>query len=312
MFKSKHLKTIITIILALLLCSCAGTRPPITIPASPPPAPPLKHPPRVALVLGSGGARGFAHLGVLQVLQWAGIPIDLVVGASAGSYVASLFADSGSATKTYNILMDADFWNFADIGNFPSLTGIIKGYRLEKYLLKHMQARTFRQLKINYVAATTDLKTGESYFIKSGPVPPAVLASAAVPGVVRPVHIYGRTLIDGGVADPVPVNAAKPYHPEVIIAVNIAEQIPKKLPDNAIDIYLRANDIIWQRLTEYSLDGASIIIRPDVGDVGTFDLKARYKMYLAGYRAAMQALPRIKRMLKQHHIALIPKSQRKT
>ncbi|MCB1827328.1 MAG: patatin-like phospholipase family protein [Coxiellaceae bacterium] len=293
-----------------LLSACAGAPPNIRIPKTPPPAPILKHPARVALVLGSGGARGYAHLGVLQVLQWAGVPIDLVVGASAGSYVGAVFADSGNATKAYHIMMHAGFWNMADVGNFPSLKGIMTGWNLEKYLLSNMHARDFRQLKIKYVAATTDLLTGKSYMIQSGPIPPAVVASAAVPGVVRPVHLYGHTLVDGGVADPVPVKLARRFHPRVIIAVNIAEQLYPVIPSTGIGIFERANNIIWTRLTGYSLMGANVVIRPKVGDVGTFDMDARYQMYLAGYYAALKALPRIKRLLRQHHIALIPKSKR--
>lgn len=298
-------KLSIIIIATILLSSCADTPPRITIPKTPPPAPKVKRPVRVALVLGSGGARGYAHLGVLQVLQWTGVPVDLVIGTSAGSYVSALFTDSASAIKTYHVMMNASFCNMADIGNFPSLKGIMTGWRLEKYLLKNMQAQEVRQLKIKYIAATTDLLTGKSYMIQSGPIVPAVVASAAVPG------IYGRTLVDGGVADPVPVKLAQRFHPRVIIAVNITEQLYATISGDAIGIFERANNIIWTRLTDYSLIGANIVIHPKVGDVGTFDMSARYQIYMAGYHSVLKALPRIKRLLRQRHIALILKSQRK-
>ncbi len=293
------------LVLILGLYACAGTLPNINLPNTPPPPPPLKvKPPRVALVLGSGGARGYAHLGVLQVLQKAGVPIDLIVGASAGSFVGSLFADNESAQKTYQIMMKAGFWDLADVSNVPSMSGVIQGYHYEKFLLHNMQAKTFRQLKIKLLMATTDLNTGKTYVIQSGPVAPAALASAAIPGAVRPIKLYGHVLIDGGVAAPVPVAIAKRYHPKIIIAVNISEQLQNDSPYTAVGILSRANSIMWKHLTKASEKGANIIIRPNVGQTGTFDMSRKHAMYLDGVKAARAELPSILKLLKAKHIPL--------
>ena len=207
--------------LVLLLGGCAGTTPSLVIPKTPPPAPIISPRPDVVVVLGGGGARGYAHIGVLMELQKAHIPIDLVVGTSAGSLMGVLYADQGSPQAMADIAMQAGFWDLADIAAFPAMGGIVKGYHLEKFLMKNLQAKTFSELSVPFVAVTTDLTTGETFPISSGPIPPAILASSAVPSVVKPVNLYGRVLVDGGVADNVPVDIARTYHPKIIAVVFI-------------------------------------------------------------------------------------------
>jgi NTE family protein len=266
--------------------------------------------PRVALVLGAGGARGFAHLGVLEALEEAHIPIDVVSGASAGSIVAALYADNGSAKKTFDIMMQASFWNFADMDSFGG-AGIVQGAHLEEFLLNHMQARTFAELKKKALVATTDMYSGTPFVIQSGPIAPAVLASAALPGVVKPVHLYGHWLIDGGVTDPVPVALVNSLHPRVIIAVNLSIiTTPKKLT-SGYSVYSRARDIMWQHLTTSSLSGANIVIHPNVGDT-IFDTNKRYQMYLAGLTEGRKAIPAIKALLKEKGITIAPLERDKT
>ncbi|WP_423063978.1 patatin-like phospholipase family protein [Candidiatus Paracoxiella cheracis] len=303
------LRATIVLMLSLLITSCAGIKPDITIPQTPPPPVKLKIKPQVVIVLGSGGARGYAHLGVLQALYQAGIPINAIVCASAGCIVGALYADNNNPKTTYDIMMHASFWDFADVSNILSPSGLIEGYHLEKFLLRNMRAKTFRQLKTKLIVATTNLKTGTTYPIESGPVAPAILASAALPGAVQPVHLYGHVLIDGGVANPIPVDLAKKLHPTIIIAINIAEQLPQHVPINAVSIYSRAYAIMWKKLTEYSEKNATIVIHPKLGEVGTFDLGKKYPMYLAGYHAAEKVIPKIKRLLAEKNIPLKNKNR---
>ncbi len=295
----------VVIIFTMLLCGCAGTTPPITIPHTPPPSPPLAAPPQVAVVLGGGGARGYAHIGVLMELQKAHIPIDLVVGTSAGSLMGVLFADEGSADNMANIAMKAGFWDLADIAAFPAMGGIVRGYHLEGFLLKNLQSKTFSELAVPFVAVTTDLKTGETYPIASGPLPPAVLASAAVPSVVKPVHLYGRVLVDGGVADNVPVDVARTYHPKIIIAVNIGTELTDSLPHSSLGIASRSYDITSNKLTQLQLEGTDFVIHPDVGQVGMFDMDHELELVHAGQQAAYDMIPAIKQALKDRSIPLV-------
>jgi NTE family protein len=252
--------------------------------------------PQVALVLGSGGARGYAHLGVLQALEDAHIPVDLVVGASAGSIFAAFYADNASFQKTHDIMMRATFWDFADIGNIP-FCSIISGKNLTKFLAQNMHAQTFSQLKKKLVLATTDFSTGKTISITNGAIAPAVLASSALPGLVMPVSIEGHTLFDGGVSDPVPVDLAKKYQPKIIIAVVVAEDLPLCTTDSSVKIFKHAYDIMWQRLTEFSARDADIIIHPKIGSVGTFDLDKKQQMYEAGYEATKAVIPKIRALL---------------
>ncbi len=296
------------ILLASLLCACAGAKPNIAIPATLPKSLVLKKRPDVAIVLGAGGARGFAHAGVLKVLQDAGVPINLVVGASAGAFYGALFADSGNAEQAKKIMLSATFWDLADLANTPSLKGAIQGYHFQKFLLNNMRARWFNQLSIPLVVATTDLKTGKLLAISSGPVAPAAEASASMPGAVVPADLYGHILIDGGMIDPIPVDIAASYHPKVIIAVNISQQLSKKMPRTAIGVYDRGYHISWLELSVLSERKANVVIRPKVGEIGTFEISKKYELFHEGEMAAYKALPAILKILKEKHIALCKKS----
>lgn len=290
--------------LALLVCvftftltACIERQPPVYVPLTPPPVVKLAHAPRVVLVLGCGGARGYAHLGVLQALEEAHIPVDVIVGSSAGSIVAALYADNHSFSQTYDIMMPAGFWDYADIESLSERAGIVKGYRMENFLLEHMHANTFAELHKKIIIATTDIKTGATYSIESGPIAPAVLASAAVPGVVKPVHLYGRELIDGGVSDPVPVDLAKKLHPQLIIAVNLSKASYNQAPTSVISAFELAYEIMWQRLTKDSLKGADVVINPGVGEINMFDISKKREMYLSGLNATRKKIPEIRRLL---------------
>lgn len=294
----------IAIIFTLLLTACAGSRPDIYIPAKLPVRTENISHPNVALVLGGGGARGIAHVGVIKVLADAGVPVDLIVGTSAGSIVGAIYADQGNAQQVVSTFREIGLWDIADINNFPTKQGIMQGYRLQKFLLRHMHARTFAQLKIPFIVATTDLATGKVFPITSGPVAPAVQASAAIPGLFNPVHLYGRILIDGGMADPVAVDLAKPYKPKVIIAVDVAQQLTKKLPITNEGYYERAGIIREMTITKLSAENADIVIRPAVGDTNVFQIGRKKQLYKAGEIAARKALPQILRLLKRNHIKL--------
>lgn len=264
----------------------------------------LSAPVRVALVLGSGGSRGYAHIGVIKELEKAGVPIDLIVGASSGSLIGALYADSADADKLESIMMMAHFMTFVDIHLLPGQGGIISGSSEQKFLGAHLNARNFADLKIPMVAVATNLQNGKPVILSKGPLLPAITASTALPGLVRPVHLNNLTLIDGGVAEPIPVAIAKKYHPQIIIAVNVSGSLPDETPTFAYSIYKTANDIMWQRFSNYSAKDADIVIKPKVGRVGTFDLQSKAILIKVGIDAAHQALPQIKRLLREQHIPL--------
>ncbi len=290
------------LLLAFALSGCVYNSPSILIPKSPPPLAMPKNPPEVALVLGSGGARGYAHVGVISVLRKAGVPINMIAGASVGSVVGALYADQTDIKQVYRHMMNAGFWTFADISVVPHLSGVMTGSHLEEFILKSVHARNFSQLKIPLIIATTDLYNGSTYVIRSGPLAPAVKASSTIPGIVVPSTIYGRTLVDGGITDPVPVNLAKRYKPKLIIAVDIDKQLKKTIPWTGVNIMQRSLEIMGMKVSKLTAKNADVIITPKLGQASAFTVDDAKSLYRKGEKAAHKALPRILRLMKQRGI----------
>lgn len=281
-----------------IIAGCAA-RPNIFIPAVEP-IPPAIAKPRVALALGGGGARGIAHVGVLKVLREERIPVDLIVGTSAGSIVGALYASNPNPYRVENILLQAGITDLLDIS--PSLVGPISGNALQNFILTHATARTFRQLRIPFIAVATDLLTGQTVPIDSGPLAPAVNASAAMPPVFHPVTLYGRVLVDGGVVDNVPVDIAKKYNPDIVIAVSITPNTPRLMPTSIIGAYNRAYILSDARFAEYNMEDADVKIHPYVGQTGVFQSSNKADLIRAGERAARRALPQICALLREKNI----------
>ena len=254
-------------------------------------------PPKVVVALGSGGARGYAHLGVLSALHDAGIPIDGITCASAGCVVGALYADKGDIHAATKAMMSAGFWDFADMDHWYDIRGMVSGLHLIHFLHQHMHAKLFCQLKIPLNVALTDVQTGALVVARRGDVAHASMASSALPGLVAPVHFGNHYVIDGGVVDPVPVDIAKMWHPKLIIAVDVERALNPKLPNNAKGFYDRAYQMLWVKVTKQSIQGADIIIHPDVKQTGVFDMSHKQALFQAGYRAARQAIPLIKSRL---------------
>lgn len=258
---------------------------------------------RVALVLGGGGSRGIAHLGVIEVLQENNIPIDLIVGSSIGSAVGALYADSKDTQKLKNILFKArrdellDF-SFADLLRmFNSPTLPIRGQAYENFIYHNLTAKNFSELKIPLVVVTVDAKTGKRFIINDGPIAPAVRASSAIPPIIAPVKIYDRTLFDGGVLEPVPVATAKLFKPEFIIAVDINNLPPEILPNNVFNLTYKAFWLEYYQLSRIQAAQADIDIHPDLSGHGVFEDHRKEELYLLGRNAALNAIANIKKKL---------------
>jgi NTE family protein len=286
------------IMLFTYLVGCAVQQPLIYIPPVQPKITKVVESPRVALVLGGGGARGYAHLGVLKALEEAHIPIDLIVGVSAGSIIGSLYADCPRADIVTYTLMNASYSSFVDLSLRSLNIGPITGSKLQHFLLTNSKARDFKDLKIKFVAVTTDLNTGRTVALEAGPIAPAVNASAALPSIVKPVRMYGETFVDGGVTDPVPVDIAKRYSPKMIIAVNIAAEPRPQVYRSPVGIMSQTMDLMMGSLSKLCAEDADIYIHPKVGPTSLFDLSVKKEMYHQGYTATKKAIPMILRKLK--------------
>lgn len=294
------LLSILAIVTTLLTgCGCPQNYEPSDNPPPLPDCPVIDHPIRLALVLGGGGARGLAHVGALEVFEENNIPIDLVVGCSAGSIVGALYADCPNTAHLKEVLMglktnyviDFDIWN--------ARYGLCQGRTLRKFLSSNLNATTFDQLKVPFFLVTTDLYSGELVTIGGGPIVPAVEASSTFPVVFVPVWLHGRAFVDGGCIDPVPVRTASHFNPEVIVAVDLRGLLSKEFPTNFFGVVSRAADIAFLWQSEGCVQNADVIVRPVVDDdIGCFAGDEYHEaIYLSGRTAALKVLPQIQACL---------------
>lgn len=257
---------------------------------------------RVALVLGGGGVRGMAHVGVLEELEAAGIPIDLIVGCSAGSIVGALYAENPCVAQIKEAVWKLRTDTILDINLFTCRYGLSQGKSFYKVLDDHLNAETFEELQIPLVVVATDLYSGELVPMGSGDLVKSVQASCSIPFVFVPCDYMGRILVDGGVVNPVPVKVARDLGADVIIAVDLCELLPKTYPTNLFQIANRSAEIIFAWQNEVCTRTADIIIRPETCGVGAFNEKMKLQIYEAGKRSAQEKIPEILKILSQRGI----------
>ena len=284
--------------------SCSKKFMVIDSPARQPEARELTTRPEVALVLGGGAFHGMAHAGVIKILEDAGIPIDLIVGTSAGSMVGALYADRPHIDLLVPLIKSTTAKDVFDFSLFRSREGFVSGRRLQSYLEKNLSVSEIEETIIPFVAVTTDIENGCTVALKAGPIAPSVNASCAIPGIFEPVKMYGTTFVDGGVIDNIAVDVAKEYNPKFIIAVSIMGFDPTVELKNHKNVVLRAYHVASHRLTEAGLEQADLVIAPNLQGIPLMSGKDNEKMYELGIEATKELLPEIKRMLKEKGIGL--------
>jgi len=272
--------------------------------AAPPPAPPplvASHAPvpRVALVLGGGAARGFAHVGVLRVLEQEKIPIDLIVGTSVGSLIGALYAEERNSFELEWTAFQLEKDDLFDYGVMNVVTGMsfAAGERLEKWLNEKIKVKNIEQMKVPYAAVATDLNWGTEVVIDRGPVAKAVRASSAIPGVFPPVQHLGKILVDGGVVNNIPITVARAKGADLVVAVDISENLGNTNIKNIVDVVLQATNIMFAENVEHAKQGADVLVTPKIGDVGMLDFNQKKRCMQAGIEAAREAIPAIRRAI---------------
>ena len=269
--------------------------------ARPAPLPPVvqppQRPPRLGLALGGGAARGFAHVGVIQVLEQAGIRPDLVVGTSAGSLVAAMYASGMNGAQLEKAALTMEEATLTD-WTLPILgRGMLRGEALSRYVRKAVDGKLIEQMKLPLGVLATDLSNGQGVLFRRGDTAMAVRASSAVPGVFTPVTIAGRDYVDGGLVAPVPVRQARDMGAEVVLAVDISSPPEGNAANGSVQILLQTFAIMGQSINRHELADAEVVVRPALKGVGSADFSARQRSIVAG-RAAMQAaLPQLKAQL---------------
>ena len=272
------------IIFAVSACAPTGTR------VLPPP-----RPAKIALVLGAGASKGFAHIGVLKILENQKVPVHMIVGTSVGSFIGSLYAYGYSAYKLQTIAMSIAKDDVTEL-TLPN-NGFIGGERLRSYVNGKVLNYPIERFRIPFYAVATDIRTGEEVVFASGNAGMAVQASCSVPGVFQPARFSGRTYVDGGVVNPLPVDVARRYGADVVIAVDISSSINRNIPASTLETILKSIDIMYEKISLAQVAGADVVIRPNVGFVGSADFTLRHEAILEGEKAAIAALPRINGIL---------------
>ncbi len=264
--------------------------------ATPPPVPAAAtRKPKIGLALGGGAARGFAHIGVIKMLESQGIVPDYVVGTSAGAVVGSLYAGGYDAFAMQKIAVQLDEKIFADwtLGG----RGLLKGEALQDFINQHLNKRPLEKLNKPFATVATDLNSGERVVFRTGDTGMAVRASAAVPGVFQPTQFRGRSFVDGGLTSPVPVQAAREMGADIVVAVDISDRPEGQPVDSLAAILWQTTTIMGGLIGANELKGADIVIRPKLRYVKSWDFTARHDAMLEGEKAALAALPNIKQKL---------------
>ncbi|HHY61341.1 MAG TPA: patatin family protein [Clostridia bacterium] len=259
--------------------------------------------PKVGLVLGAGAAKGFAHLGVLKVLEAENIPFDLIVGCSMGSVFGALYGagvDLHLLEKMLEHLPQKQLFDLA----VPKM-GLIRGHRLEALLRLLTKDKDFSQLDIPLFVVAVDIEKGEKVVINEGSVAEAVRASIAIPGIFAPKRWRDRLLVDGAVLERVPVGVARKCGADIVIAVDVkfgGEGRRELKITNIFEVFLHSIELMEREVARPYLAEADILIQPDVAHIASSEFH-RFKECIAiGEAAARRAVPQIKQLLAERGI----------
>lgn len=289
------------IALSALLAGCATVQSPVVVVTPPPvitppaePPPVVKIPPRIGLALGGGAARGFAHVGVIQVLEEAGIRPNLVAGTSAGSLVAALYASGKTGAQLQRVAETMEEAAITDWKLPLFSSGMLRGDALARYVNGQVAGRRIEDMPLTLGILATDLQTGHDVVFQRGDTGVAVRASSAVPAVFEPVKISGRDYVDGGLVSPVPVRAARKMGAELVIAVDISSPPEANVSSGTLDILLQTFSIMGKSINSLELRDADVVIRPALTGISSADFSARKRSIEAGRKAMTQMLPQLK------------------
>jgi NTE family protein len=272
--------------LIFMLSSCATAPVPVAV-----------KPANIAVVLGGGGSKGFAHIGVLKVLEAQKIPIHMVVGTSAGSLVGSLYASGKTAFELQGIALKMDKDNVIDYDWKIWSGGLIKGDKLENFINANVNYTPIEKLKIPFYAVATNIATGEETVFAKGNTGMAVRASCSVPAVFHPLKIGNNTYVDGGLVSPVPVDVARRNGADIVIAVDISGGLKNEVPDGIMDTMKKSVAIMYSKISEYQIKNADVVIHPDMTGIGSTDMDKFNEAIFEGEKAATLKIPELQKLI---------------
>jgi NTE family protein len=285
------LRRLLPLLATLLLSACFHASKPAPPPIVAPPPVPLK----IGLALGGGAAKGFAHIGVIKMLEASGIHPAVVAGTSAGSVVGALYASGMDAFALQQTAFGLDEAKIRDVRLFSG--GLVQGQALQDYVNQLLHKQPIEQLKMPFAAVATELETGTRTVFVRGNTGRAVRASSSIPGVFEPVEIHGKHYVDGGLVSPIPVDAARQLGADFVIAVDISAAPDGSNPQGMMNIVGQSIDIMGRRLAAQESARADVVIRPDLRGIGPTAFEQKNQAILEGEKAALAAIPAIRAKL---------------
>ena len=256
---------------------------------------------KIGLALGSGSAKGLAHIGVIKVLQENNIPIDFIAGSSIGAMIGGFYAAGLDIKEIEKIALSTDWQRVFSVLFDPYLKqGLISGEKIKKFIENYISGKTFEDCKIPLAIVATDLKTGEPVVLNKGKLSQAIRASISIPLIFKPAEINERILMDGGLSLPVPVEVVKNMGADIVIAVNLDNyEYDKKSKFNWYNIANDSLNILRHHLALLNVSKADIVIDINMGKNYWFQFTNCYDKILTGEKAAKKILPKLEEIIKQ-------------
>lgn len=254
---------------------------------------------KIGLALGSGAARGLAHIGVLKVLERNNVPIDLISGSSIGAVIGALYSVTRNVSQMEKIVQSADWRLFLSLLDPVSSQGLLRGAKIRKFFARFMGEASFKDVKIPLTIVATSLQTGEAIFITKGDLGEAMIASSAIPLIFQPVKINDQLLVDGGLSMPLPIKPLKENGADAVVAVNLDGDFftRKKEKFSAGEMAWQAINMLRYNLAERDAAEADVVIVPEVGDIWGHEFLNGEKAIAAGEKAALKVLHKIKEII---------------
>lgn len=252
---------------------------------------------KIGLALGSGAARGIAHIGVIQVLEEKRIPVHMVAGSSIGALVGALYCcglDAKMMGKIVIHLNEKDYFDFT----IPR-KGFIRGNRIDVLVQTLTRNKSFEDLDIPLAVVACDLNESKKVVFNSGKLYKAVRASISIPGIFEPVEMDGQTLVDGGVIDRVPINILREMGADIVIGVDVGFRGSHQKANGILEIILQSLEVMEWEMIQHKIVNADILISPEIQTINPASLSQAEECINFGRAAALAAIPAIMEKLKQ-------------
>ncbi len=254
--------------------------------------------PKIALVLGGGSAKGFAHVGVIRILEQEKIPIHMIVGTSVGSLIGGLYAANPNSFDLEWLAFKIDRGDILDFSIVYSKLGPVQGAKLEGFIDQNVKVKKVEDTKIPFTPVATDLNTGETILLEKGSLAKAIRASSSIPGIFVPVNFDSRVLVDGGVTNNLPCDIARAKGADIVIAVNLQRDVRNQTAaESLIDIIGQSIGIMMRESSRNKLAHADVVIEPDTKGVSMFDFTQKKRLMADGIKATREAIPRIRALI---------------